>query len=1074
MTRIVTYLFFCLCLLAIAAGAQELRLSGRIIASPGNIPLANATVFLKRSGLSTSSRANGDFSISGIRLPDTLIVSYMGYQSHRQIITSANSGLQVLLLPAPTTLQEVVVNTGYQQLAAGRATGAYSLVDSALFHRQVGTDVFRRLEGITPSILFDKRGGDGAVTRFNVRGLSTITTGQQRPLIILDNFPYEGDVANINPNDVESMTILKDAAAAAIWGAKAGNGVVVITTKKAKLQQPLQVALNVNSTFSSLPDLKAYPVMSSKDFLETEKFLYDRGYYNAAIANVRNRPVLSPYVELLARKQAGNVNQQEIDALLEKWQHLDLRDEYLQHLYRRAVNQQYSLALSGGSRQLAYNGSIGFDRNLSQLEGDQNQRFTLNNQMLFSPTAKLKITAGMILTQNKSENNSLGAYNTLSPGGLKNFLYPYARFADDQGNALALPKNYRKAYTDTAGRGRLLNWDYRPLDELANNDNSRNSRDILLDVQASYRLLPFLKASLAYRYQNTLGQSINNYNTNSYFTRDLINRFTQLSATNTIYKLPYGGIRDLGNNSIINHGLRAQLDVNKQWANHSLDMLGGAELRQTTGEASQLRVYGFNDLNYISAPADLVTAFPIYGMLSSNTTIPRRESFQSTLDRFLSYYINATYRYTNRYTLSASARKDQSNLFGVNTNMRGVPLYSLGAAWHTDQETFFHSSWLSRLNFRFSYGYTGNVNTSLSALTTIRYNELFMDINTFTGLPSATVVNPPNPDLRWEKTGIFNAAADFGLSNNRLSGSINYFRKRSVDLIGLIDVDPTYGGTGQQSLNSAVLSNNGVELELNSVNLKGALGWNSTFLFSSSRNKVEAYYYEPANATGRVGNGSNISPMVGKPAYSVVSYKWAGLDAATGDPQVYLRGEVTKDYAKVINEAKEEDLIFHGPAIAPYFGALRNDFTYQNLSLSFNLTYRFGYVYRPNSIDYNALFSVWATNPDFAQRWQQPGDEQRTHVPAMVYPANSNRDLVYNNSSVLVEKGDHVRLQDIRLAYNFSAAQLTRLRINRLSLFCYASNLGILWKASHKPWDPDYGQTYVPPKNYAIGLTANF
>jgi TonB-dependent SusC/RagA subfamily outer membrane receptor len=751
------------------AQAQQGQIGGQVINAVDGKPLAQATLTLLYAKRKIQTDAQGKFQFQNVQFPDTLLINYIGYKAKVVYLKESNTNLRYELELQNNELQEVVVNTGYQKLKAGQTTGTYSVIDNELLNRQVGTDIFRRLEGITPSLLYDKRGGEGGLNRFTIRGISTLNSSFNSPLIVLDNFPYEGDIANINPNDVENITILRDAAASAVWGTRAGNGVIVITTKSAKFNTPIKFSFSANSTVGEKPNLFANPQNSSAEFLEVEKYLYDRGFYAPIITNTRNRPVLSPYIELLEQRRLGRVNDAEVAQQLRIWQNQDGRNDYDTYFQRTSLNQQYSLNFNGGGKQLSYVGSVGWDNNQSNAIGNSNDRLTIRNQINLKPTTKLNVSAGFIYTQQSSIQNGFAGFNSLRPFGGRSDYYPYVDLVDEQGNALAVERNYRKNYTDTAGGGRLLDWSYRPYDEIRNSDNRRNNKDFMVNVQADYQLFNFLKASVQYRFQNALGQAKNNQNENSYFTRDLINRYTQITGNTVVRPIPLGGIIDEQNTQLNNHSIRGQFDIDQQWGEHRISGIIGGEVRETGNEASSFRVYGFDPLNYTTSNIDLVNRFPIYGNLAGTTNIPAFGGLSSQLDRNVSYYSTFNYSYGRKYDLSFSARKDASNLFGVNANQKGVPLGSVGAAWHIHEENFYGLDWLPNLTLKGSYGITGNVNNSISALTTIRYDQIFLGINSFTGLAQATIVNPPNPDLKWETVKIINTSLDFSSKNNRIS-----------------------------------------------------------------------------------------------------------------------------------------------------------------------------------------------------------------------------------------------------------------------------------------------------------------
>jgi hypothetical protein len=223
------------------------------------------------------------------------------------------------------------------------------------------------------------------------------------------------------------------------------------------------------------------------------------------------------------------------------------------------------------------------------------------------------------------------------------------------------------------------------------------------------------------------------------------------------------------------------------------------------------------------------------------------------------------------------------------------------------------------------------------------------------------------------------------------------------------------------------------------------------------------------------GNSYYITPTEGRPLYGIYSYRWAGLDPATGDPLGYLDGEPSNDYAAIssIVNTPVEDLVYHGPALPPVFGALRNTVSYKGWSLSLNITYRFGYFFRRRSVYYSELFARYITHSDYEKRWQQQGDEAHTNVPSMVYPASSARDLFYSRSEVLVEKGDNIRLQDVRLSYTMDRNRFATLPVRQVEVYCYASNVGLLWRANGQDIDPDFPDQKLP-LSISFGIKAGF
>ena len=889
-----------------------------------------------------------------------------------------------------------------------------------------------------------------------------------QPLVVVDNFPYQGDIGNINPNDVESITILKDAAAASIWGSRAGNGVIVITTKHGKYNQPQRISFNSNLTVQDKPNLFYTSAMSSADFIGVEKFLFGQGFYDGDLSDTFTYPVISPVVEILNSERNGTISASQADEQIAALSKLDLRNDLEKYVYRKALTQQYALSISGGSEKASYAASAGYDNNQQSLVGNGYERLTIRDMNEFRLTKNLTLQAGIQFTQTLTQLNSQIS-TELNPGGGKSALYPYAQLADANGNPLAVPHDYRQSFVDTAGNGNLLNWQYRPLEETRLANNQTRNLDVLLNTGLRYQFSPAISAEAKYQYETSAVNNPRYYSQDTYYARNLINQFTQYDGSTYTPIIPVGGILDDSKSSLVSHDVRAQINLSPKWqhGNH-LDAIAGAELSQQTASSSLARTYGFNDQNYTSLPVDNVNSYNIYDNLSYPQPLPYENSFGSTLNRTVSMYGNASYTFHGRYTLSASARKDASNLYGVETNNKWKPLWSAGASWLLSDQSFYHLEALPLLKLRATYGYSGNVNNTIAAVTTINYHTPFSG-NSINGLPLADISNYPNPNLRWEKVGQVNLAVDFATRDNRLSGSLEYFYKDAQDLIGLVQADLTEGADLALNENSADLHNHGFDITLNSINLEGPLRWTTVLLLSKSRDVVAKYLYPPGGYNQYVGNGSSINPIVGQPAYNIISYKWAGLDPANGNPRAYLNGQVSENYADIVSKVGPGDLVFSGSALPVYFGSLGNSFAYHSLALSFNITYRFDYYFRRNSISYYSLFNNWSGYADFAQRWQKPGDEQFTQVPSMTYPADPNRDAVYGDSNATVLRGDNIRLKDIRLSYEFNKGNWHSLPFRDIQLYAYANNLGILWRANKLHLDPDYGA--IPPaRTFSLGL----
>lgn len=1053
---------FFLLLLTLASNTilaqSRLRISGKVISALDFHALRGATIKTADSTSTYQTDQNGYFNLTTTANEGKLVISYLGYQTVELTYNLTNKGpFEITLEPASTTLEQVTVSTGFQQLPKERATGSFSVINNELFNRSVSTDVISRLNGVTSGLLFDRTADNNL--GITVRGKSTIFANSQ-PLVILDNFPYEGDLNNLNPNDVESITVLKDAAAASIWGTRAGNGVIVITTKRGKFNQPLSVSLNSNVTVTDKPDLFYERRISASDFIGVEQFLFDNGKYDGFISD--GITALTPAVEMMLNTRNGIITATEKDAQLNLLAQHDVRNDLSKYFYRTNINQQYALNLSGGSDKQQYYISGGWDKNLASLVGNSYDRISLNANNTYSLlNNRLEISTGMLYTKSNDRNNAR------SPEFGNGALYPYAALADEQGNALEIAR-YRNGFLGNQANPALLDWRYKPLDELGFADNTTGRTDYQVSLGVKYKLMPVLSAEVKYRYGNGTTENRNRNSQQTYFTRDLINSYSQVDeATGSLTRpVPLGDILSLSDGSYTSQNLRGQLNFDQRWAGrHQLTAIAGSEIGEVLTRSDSYRLYGYDPERETSLPVDFVNRFPNY-LLGNSNTIYSRLGLSKLTNRTVSFFGNGAYSYLDRYTISASARSDGSNLFGVRTNQKWAPLWSVGTGWNISNEPFYHLDFLPSLKLRTTYGYNGNIDKNITAFLT---TQVFG--NNRYGAVYSGVLNPPKPDLTWERIGQLNIGLDFGFKNNVITGSIEYFYKKGKDMIGDAVLAPSSGYVSYRG-NTAAIKGEGVDLTLNAAVLKGRVSWNIFALFSAARTVVTSYKVMPTT------NGDYIAgslPKAGRDLNGIFVYKWAGLDPLTGDPQSYLNGEVSKDYTKIIAGTNADDLEYIGTAAPRYYGSLMNSFNYGSFTLSVNLLYKLGYYFRRPSISYTSLFagSAGIGHSDYVQRWQKPGDELLTNVPSLVYPANYNRDDLYLNSATLIEKGDHIRLQDIQMSYNLRKNAFAKLPFQNVKLYAVASNLGVVWRANKAGLDPD-ASVYPQPVSIAAGVKIDF
>jgi TonB-linked SusC/RagA family outer membrane protein len=1057
----ITILILLLCWSGFAFGQS--KVAGKVVRAEDKTAMPGATVRVVGTDNLVVTGTDGDFIIPCTGNSVRIAVTFAGFKTvETTVAVPQQSPMIIYMEPAQQALHEVVISTGYQEIAKERSTGSFSKIDNATFNQQVTTDVISRLESIASSVDVDRKSTNPGVS---VRGLSTIQ-GISGPLIILDNFPYDGDITNINPNDVESITILKDAAAASIWGTKAGNGVIVITTKKGKFNQPLSVDFNANLSYGPKPDLNYFKTMTSADVISVEKMLFSQGFYDAATTDP-SHPVLSPVAELLLAEQNGSISAADADQQINAMSQVDSRKQFEKYIYRNLFNQQYALSLHGGSAQYSWLASGGWDKNVGNLDEGFN-RMNLHFQNRIRPIKNLELTGEIWYTQ----SNALTGRQPF--GSLAYPSYPYLQLADEQGNALPVAHEYSLSYLNSIDNGKLLDWKYYPLTDYKYDRTSTQTQDVMINFGVNYRIFPGLTADFKYRYERNPVNVLADHTINSFYARDMINSYTSIDDEgNVTNNIPVGGIQDYTQSTAVTNNERGQLSYDKEWGKNSITAIAGGEIRDERTDGTAFRLYGVNANNYSTGTVDYNTFFPNY-INGFPNNIPYVDGLTGLDSRFVSVFSNAAYTYDQRYTVSLSGRRDASNLFGVNTNNKWTPLWSGGGAWNISKENFYKSDWLPYLRLRGSYGYSGNVNPTQSGVTIIS----ILGNSIYTNTPFARILSYANPDLRWEKVGTANLGLDFRTKDDRLSGSIEYYHKTGKDLFGPALIDYTTGIGATATRNIASMEGSGFDIELNSINTTGAVKWTTNLLFSTNHDKITSYNADQSIGSNFVGGSGivTISGVVGWPVYSILSYKWAGLDPQTGDPRGYVNGQVSKDYASILSSGTPaSDLVYSGSALPTIFGSLGNTVTWKQLSLTARVLYKFGYYFRRPALDYGALFNNDISNAEFSKRWQQPGDETKTNVPSMVYPDNPQRDQFYTGSQVNVDKGDNVRLQYVTFSYQLLPAQLRKLPFKQLSFYVTGNNLGIIWRANKDGIDPDYPVGTLPQARiYSIGFKGSF
>ncbi|MEI3796562.1 MULTISPECIES: SusC/RagA family TonB-linked outer membrane protein [unclassified Chitinophaga] len=1056
--------------------AVPVHVYGRVLDSIG-YPMEGATVQIKGKSGGVTTNKTGWFSLEA-QEGDKIIVSFVGYKKVEFVADGKPEEKLIVLRVMQTGISEVaIVSTGYQQLPKERATGSFTQITREMINRSPGPDILTRLEGITNGLLFNRTNAEGEnVGEFQLesRGRATIMS-ESSPLIVVDNFPFEGNIRDINPNDVESVTILKDAAAASIWGARAGNGVIVITTRQGSYNRKAQVSFSANTAVSGKPDLfydKRFMPSSMVMQIQKEKFL--RGDWQT---DENGMIAFSPYAELLIKQRDHLISEEAFLKEEQRMKNTDIRNDALKYLYQQSIQQQYALNINGGSNVNKYFFSVGYDKMRSAMVGADNQRLTLNVQNAFKPVKTLEINTRISYSRTNANNN---AFTMTDLAGSTSGLQPYTALVDEYGNPAKIEYRIRTAIADSAEKRGLLPWYYNPLEEIRRADNTSSSSFLNLLGNLRYQVVKGVDIDATYQYTEDKSSTRYMYDKETYYVRNLVNNYTQPNGERPI---PYGGILKLGSPvQRVQHSGRIQLNARKSMAEHELAFLGGAEARQTIEESfPETILYNYDpDRGIGTSRMDFVKNYKLYTSWASAPIPGATENTFYRIDRYLSYFANSSYTFRSKYILSGSARWDGSNLFGVKTNQKGTLLWSAGASWNLSSEPFFKADWVDQLRFRATYGSSGNVNKSVSTFPVIDYASaiaLNPDLEPYAGITS-----PGNPSLRWEQVNTLNLGVDWSVFNERISGSLEFFTKKSNDLIGDAFLPPSTGintanyQVSQYRYNYASLQTKGVDLQITTKNLEGAVNWQTTWLFNFAADKVKNYYNSGTlNGNAYVGTlGYQIPLEIGRSISGIYAYPWSGLDPSNGKMIIYQDGQKSTDYAGYMASLRPEDMVYAGVTNPPYYGSILNNIEWKRLQLSVLLSWKAGYVYRRSSLfpgmEYtgSGLFHT-----DLLHKWKKPGDELVTNVPAGggLNGFDQNESTIYLFSETLISKGDHIAIQDISLNYSIPTGKKAPAVFKAVRIYLYVRNLGFLWKADRNNIDPATPNARYPqPIQFNTGI----
>ena len=1099
------YIFLLFCTLQFTATAQSMRFSGQVTDTDGAPVIGAGLVCIEKNTAGTTTDLDGNFSITLPAGAKTVKFSSVGMKELvYQLIPGRTENVRIIMEWENTELDQVVV-TGYAQTSVKRITGSVAVLNSEKFEAKAISSVDALMQGEVAGVSIKSLSGQpGTQAKITIRGSNNIT-GSSAPLWVVDGVPLQSEspalsseqlatggfdnifvngIGNINPNDIESITILKDAAAAAIYGSRAANGVIVVTTKKGEAGK---MRISYNNTFSwSFKPERSLNLMNSSEKLSWEDELWNEFSAAKYAASLTDNTVIYPVVGIVGQIRAGlgdfasmKGDKAAQDKYIESLRDVDTN--WYNLLFRNSFSQGHHLSLSGGSGKSTYYVALGLNDEDGMLIHNDYRRYNVNAKMTLTPTDWARIDVGMEAARQESKM----PYSTVDPFYYAFFSNPYERAYNADGSYAADNTWFTLGYYNGRGAEQVMPKNgFNIIRELDSNYSKTANTNGTFRAQTDFRIIEPLHfvGLVSYSYSNnSTDKVIDKYSYSAF--RDRLGSDDR-SQTNL-----YGNISQnrTNRNSYV---ARGHFSFNKTFAEtHTVNLLAGAELRGSGSNTIFTKRYNYDpktgttSLPQISGPQD--------EWLSEVEKL-NGEYFSKT--RYASFYASADYYLGKSIVLNASFRTDGSSNFGSNKQFN--PTWSAGAAWHIGEEAWMKKALpaLSHATLRAAYGFTGDVNTSTSHLLVIQYLQQqyrYFGDETFN---LGTIPSAPNPDLGWEKTQDAKAGLDFGLWKDRLTLNTEYYYRLSTDVVTSSPVQSTTGFT-HVYFNAADIMNSGIELTLNGKIIQTKdWGLSAAVNFAYNYNKVLKY-----NPVSKSGITSKDRYVEGYPTGAIFSGKYAGIASDTGLYQFELRPDATISTATDLNKP-DNYRYYLGTTIAPYTGGFNLSASWRQLRLSISGVYSFGCKtyenFRYPASYSNASHSGVSTETvqsqfsdlygnhlnvekDRTNRWTA------THTTGVKYPRIYDYfDGKYNFASynpmdssiidaVYLKNNSYLRIKSIILTYSLPGAAVKKMRMRGLSFNVSLNNFFTFTK--YDGMDPEIpGATYPTTRSVSAGMNIDF
>ena len=1052
-------------------------------------PVPGVSVLVKGTQVGVATDVNGRFELRVDDNPEVVLqFSFVGMKS-QEVKIGTHTTLNVVLESDTKALDEVLV-TGYQTISKERATGSFDMVSRAQLDKPASS-LASRLVGVTAGV--QGTADENGDISFEIRGQTSLNT-DARPLVVVDGFPIEGEFSSINPNDVESVTILKDAAAASIWGARSANGVIVVTTKKGAATKGAKIEVSAFAKVQRKIDLDYYnPLASSAETVEYERKGFSTNFFGGPWSPLDDSYLnaqsgYSQAVVALNENRLGYLSDEDLEATLEKLSNQNNKDQIRKYLLQIPLTHQYNVNISGATERMTNMLSLMYERERDGFKENHEDHLMVNFRNTTKLFKWLDFNFSGMVQYNSVDNsgiNATGDYYSLTYGSIQE-LSPYDMLVDENGNRTNLAGTFYQPILDRyvpTENFPYTDWSYNPITEIENRELGYTQMNYRVQGGFTVRFLEGLTYDTKFQYERYNTHYTDIYNENTFAVRQHINTTsTWDKETNEITaNLPKGGIKDESDETIQSYNFRNQINFDRTFkGRHALNVIIGTEISQRIEETTDYaRTYGYNDETLSVGVFPNGESGTIGWMGWSNGTFDYTNSYTYTTDRYFSLYANAAYTLDEKYTLSGSVRTDASNLITDDPKYRYAPFWSVGLGWQISKENFMQDiAWIDRLNIRATYGYNGNVDKSTSFRPLISVNSTQ---NTYTHDFTASIQSYGNPDLRWERTGTWDVGIDYSFLGGKLAGKVDIYSKLGKDLMASMSI-PSVNGTSTQSLNAAKMTNRGIELEVGTqLPVYGdKIVWTGNLNFSYNKNKIQELYKATYQAYELYGGGTS-AYVEGYDANTLWVFEYAGIEN---------RGSVENpDWQPVVKGANGETYDFTGwtpgngldylknagTKVAPYAFGFSNSFKIYNFDLSFLITGKFGHKFMRTGFNYPSMSGGSALPNKYYSEVANSDPMDMVPIPFdKAEPRYYFWDRFYPYLDYLVESAAHIRLQEVNISYNMPKRWLEKIGINSLSVYAQGNNLCTWLKNKYKE-DPEHPLGTLPLQaTYTFGLRFDF